>query len=212
MNEVVFKTLKQKDFIVKSFVLKVAAELDLSLADTILLIYLSNQEIPVLDIENIKETTYLTEEKILESFGKLTSMNLIQVNVGKNKDGKIEEIISLDNLIQSVTQDINTGIKKKTTVDLFSLIEEEFGRTLSSMEYEIINNWVKTFDPEMIKEALREAVYNNAKSLKYIESILYAWKDKGYKSIDDIHKGYVEYANKSESKDLYDFNWLDDED
>lgn len=212
MNEVVFKTLKQKDFIVKSFVLKVAAELDLSLADTILLIYLSNQEIPVLDIENIKETTYLTEEKILESFGKLTSMNLIQVNVGKNKDGKIEEIISLDNLIQSVTQDITTGIKKKTTVDLFSLIEEEFGRTLSSMEYEIINNWVKTFDPEMIKEALREAVYNNAKSLKYIETILYAWKDKGYKSIDDIHKGYVEYANKSESKDLYDFNWLDDED
>ena len=212
MNEVVFKTLKQKDFIVKSFVLKVAAELDLSLADTILLIYLSNQEIPVLDIENIKETTYLTEEKILESFGKLTSMNLIQVNVGKNKDGKIEEIISLDNLIQSVTQDITTGIKKKTTVDLFSLIEEEFGRTLSSMEYEIINNWVKTFDTEMIKEALREAVYNNAKSLKYIESILYAWKDKGYKSIDDIHKGYVEYANKSETKDLYDFNWLDDED
>ena len=80
------------------------------------------------------------------------------------------------------------------------------------MEYEIINNWVKTFDSEMIKEALRGAVYNNAKSLKYIESILYAWKDKGYKSIDDIHKGYVEYANKSESKDLYDFNWLDDED
>lgn len=212
MNEVVFKTLKQKDFIVKSFVLKVAAELDLSLADTILLIYLSNQEIPVLDIENIKETTYLTEEKILESFGKLTSMNLIQVNVEKNKDGKIEEILSLDNLIQSVTQDITTGLKKKSTVDLFSLIEEEFGRTLSSMEYEIINNWVNSFDVEMIKEALREAVYNNAKSLKYIESILYAWKDKGYKSIDDIHKGLVEYADKSEVKDLYDFNWLEDED
>lgn len=212
MNEVVFKTLKQKDFIVKSFVLKVAAELDLSLADTILLIYLSNQEIPVLDIENIKETTYLTEEKILESFGKLTSMNLIQVNVEKNKDGKIEEILSLDNLIQSVTQDITTGLKKKSAVDLFSLIEEEFGRTLSSMEYEIINNWVNSFDVEMIKEALREAVYNNAKSLKYIESILYAWKDKGYKSIDDIHKGLVEYADKSEVKDLYDFNWLEDED
>ena len=40
MNEVVFKTLKQKDFIVKSFVLKVATELNLSLSDTILLIYL----------------------------------------------------------------------------------------------------------------------------------------------------------------------------
>ena len=58
MNEVVFKTLKQKDFIVKSFVLKVATELNLSLSDTILLIYLSNQEVPILDVDNIVLTDF----------------------------------------------------------------------------------------------------------------------------------------------------------
>ena len=63
----------------------------------------------------------------------------------------------------------------------------------------------------MIKEALREAVYNNAKSLKYIESILFAWKEKGYKSVNDIHKGMIEYSKDSSTKDLYDYNWVDED-
>lgn len=211
MNEVVFKTLKQKDFIVKSFVLKVATELNLSLSDTILLIYLSNQEVPMLDVENIVQTTYLKEEQVLESFQKLVSLGLIESKVEKNADGKLGEIISLDNLIQNVTQDITTGIKKKSQIDIYSLIEEEFGRPISSMEVSIIDKWCKEFDPDMIKEALREAVYNNAKSLKYIETILYNWKDKGYKSISDIHKGFIEYSKNNESKDLYDYNWVDED-
>lgn len=211
MNEVVFKTLKQKDFIVKSFVLKVATELNLSLSDTILLIYLSNQEVPMLDVENIVQTTYLKEEQVLESFQKLVSLGLIESKVEKNADGKLGEVISLDNLIQNVTQDITTGIKKKSQIDIYSLIEEEFGRPISSMEFSIIDKWCKEFDPDMIKEALREAVYNNAKSLKYIETILYNWKDKGYKSINDIHKGFIEYSKNNETKDLYDYNWVDED-
>ena len=211
MNEVVFKTLKQKDFIVKSFVLRVATELNLSLSDTILLIYLSNQVVPTLDIENIVLTTYLKQEQVLESFQKLVAMGLIESKVEKNADGKLGEVISLDNLIKNVTQDITTGIKKKSQIDIYNLIEEEFGRGLSSIEVGIIDNWCKEFDPEMIKEALREAVYNNAKSLKYIESILFAWKEKGYKSVNDIHKGMIEYSKDSSTKDLYDYNWVDED-
>ena len=211
MNEVVFKTLKQKDFIVKSFVLKVATELNLSLSDTILLIYLSNQEVPMLDVDNIVLTTYLKEEQVLESFQKLVGLGLIENKVEKNADGKLAEVISLDNLIQNVTQDITTGIKKKSQIDIYGLIEEEFGRPISSMEVSIIDKWCKEFDPDMIKEALKEAVYNNAKSFKYIESILYTWKEKGYKSASDIHKGFIEYSNKSEKNDLYDYNWVDED-
>ena len=114
MNEVVFKTLKQKDFIVKSFVLRVSTELNLSLSDTILLIYLSNQEVPTLDIENIVLTTYLKQDQVLESFQKLVAMGLIESKVEKNADGKLGEVISLDNLIKNVTQDITTGIKKRS--------------------------------------------------------------------------------------------------
>lgn len=211
MNEVVFKTLKQKDFIVKSFVLRVATELNLSLSETILLIYLSNQEIPTLDIENIVLTTYLKEEQVIDAFQRLISLGLIESKIEKNADGKLGEVISLDNLIKNVTQDITTGIKKKSQIDIYQSIEEEFGRGLSSIEVGIIDTWCKEYDPEMIKEALREAVYNNAKSLKYIESILVEWKKQGYKSVNDIHKGMIEYSKDSVAKDLYDYNWVDED-
>ena len=62
MNEVVFKTLKEKDFIIKNFLIKVALELKLSLNETILLVYFMNQEEPTLNIENITSNVYLNEE------------------------------------------------------------------------------------------------------------------------------------------------------
>ena len=43
MNEVVFKTLKEKDFIIKNYLIKVALELKLSLNETLLLVYFMNQ-------------------------------------------------------------------------------------------------------------------------------------------------------------------------
>ena len=39
MNDLVFNTLKEKDFIVKSYLLKVSVSLNLNLNDFILLIY-----------------------------------------------------------------------------------------------------------------------------------------------------------------------------
>ena len=59
MNDIIFNTLKGKDFIVKNYIFKVALELKLSLQDTILLIYFMNQDEPSLNIERISSTTYL---------------------------------------------------------------------------------------------------------------------------------------------------------
>ena len=60
MNEVVYKTLKKKDFIVKSFIFKIATELKLSLQETMVIIYFMNQEIPVFNLESMKENLYLS--------------------------------------------------------------------------------------------------------------------------------------------------------
>ena len=74
MNELVFNTLKEKDFIIKSYLLKVAISLNLDLNDFILLVYLTNQEEPSLNIENIKKYTYLSEDAIMESYTKLLAI------------------------------------------------------------------------------------------------------------------------------------------
>ena len=211
MNEIVYNTLKKKDYIVKNFLLKIIKDMDLSLNEAILIIYFMNQETPILDIESIKEEAYLSEEEIMEAYEKLVTIGILETKV-INQNGIREEIISLDNIIKSVSQDITKEGKEKLTVDLFQKFEEEFGRPLSPMEYEIINNWLDNgTSEELILEALKEAIYNNVKSLRYIEKILLNWKDKGYKNKSDVSNGLVQESNDNVLTDLYDFNWLDNE-
>ena len=212
MNEIIYNTLKKKDYMVKNFLLKIIKDADLSLNEAILIIYFMNQETPILDIDNIKEEAYLTEEEIMEAYEKLVTLGILETKVIKKENGIREEIISLDGIIKSVSQDITKEGKAKLTVDLFQKFEEEFGRSLSPMEYEIINNWLDTgTSEELILEALKEAIYNNVKSLRYIEKILLNWKDKGYKNKSDVSNGLMQESNDNVLTDLYDFNWLDNE-
>ena len=172
MNDIIYNTLKKKDFVVKNFLLKIIKDMDLSLNEAILIIYFMNQEVPVLDIDTIVEETYMTEEETMEAYTKLAAIGVIETKIVKNDQGIREEVISLDNIIKSVSQDITKEGKAKLSVDLFAKFEEEFGRPLSPMEYELINNWLdKGTDEELIIEALKEAIYNGVKSLRYIEKI-----------------------------------------
>ncbi|MCD2158797.1 DnaD domain protein [Fructobacillus sp. M1-13] len=58
------------------------------------------------------------------------------------------------------------------------VLQGEFGRPLSPMELQTIHQWfdVEHFDPNMMVLAIREAIANNARSLRYIESILINWQ------------------------------------
>lgn len=212
MNEVVFKTLKEKDFIVKNFLIKVAIELKLSLNETVLLIYFMNQEEPTLNIENITSNMYLTENEIMEAFSRLVSINLISINVIKKEDGTRVEVISLDNIIKQATTDITKKHASREKDNLFNVFEREFARPLSTMEFEIINEWLNEgFSKEMIIEALKESVYNGYHSLKNISSQLLYWKEKGYKNKSDITKGLRSESDNSVLTELFDYNWLDEE-
>ena len=97
--------------------------------------------------------------------------------------------------------------------DMFTLFEKELGRTLSPMECEIIKEWLSSdYTEELIKEALKEAIYNNVRNLKYIDRILYTWKNKGLNTKEDVIKDKQNYRKpKEELKDIFDYNWLEDD-
>lgn len=211
MNEVVFNTLKGKDFVVKNFLIKVATELKLSLNETLLLIYFLNQEEPTLNIQNITNNIYLSEEEIMEAFTRLMGINLISVEVIKMRDGTRSEIISLDNIFKHVTSEITKTHQESQKENLFDVFESEFARPLSPMEFELINDWLtQGIDESLIIAALKEATYNGAKSLRYITKILIAWQEKGYKTKDDINKTQRQESNDELLTDLFDYDWLAD--
>lgn len=68
-----------------------------------------------------------------------------------------------------------------TASQLIPLIEGEFGRSLSALEYETLNGWLKQdgYAPDLIRLAVKEAVLRQALSLKYIDRILINWERHG---------------------------------
>ena len=81
------------------------------------------------------------------------------------------------------------------------------------MECEIIKEWTNNnYTDELIKEALKEAVYNNVRNLKYIDRILYTWKTKGIKTKQDIINDKKQYIKPVKTMtDVFDYNWLEEE-
>ena len=70
-------------------------------------------------------------------------------------------------------------------LQIYSQFEQEFGRLLSPMEKEIINDWKKTRSDDLIIQALKQSVYNGVtKSLRYIDKILQRWNQE--ESTNDI--------------------------
>ena len=206
--------LEDKKYIIDSLFLKNMADMQLSLNEFILLIYLINDEEKIFDINKIVKSIYIKESATLEAFNSLIEKKFISIDSIKNDKGKIMEVINLEGLYAFFDDKMKKELVEIKKEDIFSIFEKEFGRTITAMEYEIINAWMeKDFSEEMILAALKEAVYNGVTNLRYIDKILYEWQKKGIKSAQDIDnylKNKVKNKNSKE-KELFDYNWLDDE-
>ena len=202
--------MKNKYFVYDNNLLKVIKNYDLSLNEFLVLVYLINNYNNEFNVENISLNTNLSLDIVMESFDKLMRLKLVMLDTTKDLEGKILETINLSNL----DREIELAKKEKETKDyetkIYDAFEREFVRTLSPIEYEIINGWLDSkYSEELILEALKEAVYNGATNLKYIDKILYEWHKKGYKTVADI-----ENSRKNQelsNTEVFDYNWLEDD-
>jgi len=91
-------------------------------------------------------------------------------------------------------EDVNiNNINYINNIDIFSYIEQEFGRILSSSEIDLIKTWE---DNELTRYAIKEAVIARANSLKYVQSILNSYKAKGITSVLDAEKDKEKFEKK----------------
>jgi DNA replication protein len=198
-------TFKSKDFIINSNIIKCISSLDINLKEFLLVLYFINVS-PVLDSDDIKNKLGLSDEDVVENFSSLLNKKYIELDVSSD-NGVVTEKIKLDPLYDRLVMNINT---EKNNSDIYSMFENEFGRTLSPMEYEKIKEWISNNSKEMITLALKEAVLNGVSNLNYIDSILNSWKKKGYKNKEDILKDKEEYRTKKEKVDVFETDWLND--
>ena len=186
-----------RDFIVNSNIIKSISNIDITLDEFLMILYFINVSYN-LDIESIKDKLGFDEEKAVNVFSSLINKKYIEMVVS-NVNGNVVEVVNLEPLLDRLvlnkrTEDINT--------DIYAIFESELGRTLSSFEYEMINDWLnKGTSEEIIKEALKEAILNNVRNFRYIDKIIYEWNRNGVKKRIKEEKSNV---------DMFDYDWTSD--
>ena len=93
---------------------------------------------------------------------------------------------------------IDTDIDTEIVVDSITHCEEQFGRTLSPVEYELIMNWREWFSDEVINYAIDKSIKNGARALSYTEAIINSWHDKGFKTLREC-----ELENKEDKPEWF---------
>ena len=189
MNKVE-KLIEKKDYIVPSLLILNYKKINLTAEELVFIIYVINNG-EDFNPKKISQDLDLNLDKIMDLINNLTNKGLINLEIKKINNVR-SEYFNKDN-------------------NIFDIFEKEFGRTLSPMEYEIINTWLDNFKENTIVLALKEATYNGVSNLRYIDKILYEWQKKGIKTEEDIINNKKNFVSKKENKETFDYDWLNDE-
>ena len=202
----------ENHYTVPNYVLLFAKEASLDANSLILLIYFLNQKNKdIFNYKKILNDLSFTEKELLESISVLKDKKILSISMEKNESGILEERVDISSFYDIVFSKFLEEEKERVNdSNLYSEFEKEFGRTLSPMEYEIINSWLESkISNDLILAALKEAVFNGVSNLRYIDKILFEWNKKGIKKPDDINKvKRDEEEDKNES--FYEYDWLNE--
>ena len=202
-----------KKLVAETIFIKEALKENLSLNEFLLLLYFDNSFDLVFDIKIVAKTLNMSEEQVLEAYSNLMKKKLIKVKAEKDGYGKVIEKVCLDNFYNEIKTDVKNSEIESSKEDIFSIFESNFGRSLSPMDYEIINAWIdKGFSEDLVIAALNEAVYNGVPNLRYIDKVLYDWNKKGYKTVDDVNNRFKEdkQNDKLFETSVLNFDWLNE--
>lgn len=128
------------------------------------------------------------------SISNLTENGLLQYRTIE-LNGEIELIFDaslaferLDSLLDSQTSVATAPNSKNQLKDLVETFQQELGRLLTPFEIEDLSKTVKEdgIKADLIKEALREAVFNGKPNWKYIQAILRNWRHEGIQSVAQV--------------------------
>ena len=213
---------KQGHIVIPLFMLQHYKELKLEIGEFLFLMYLYNLGNKfIFDPSKFADDLNLDIKDIMNYIGALSDKHFIRVEVMKNDKGLMEEMVLMDDFyskLSLITMDEVNNVSSADNSNIYEIIEKEFGRTLSPMEYEIIRAWLDNdMSEELIQEAIKEATYNGVSNLRYIDKILYEWSKLGIKTAKDVSDNKKKRAKAKEEAssdvdmDIMDWDWFDDD-
>ena len=215
MENNVRKILMDRPLVIPRIIINNYKKLNITEEELIILIFIIDYGVdleynPSIFVQELNIDKY----KVLELINSLKEKNILTILIKKENKKVSSEYISLQPLYDKIMNIVMDNKEKQIEIDenIYSIFENELGRTLSPLEYEKIKEMVTSYGQELVVEALKEAVYNRANNLRYIETILSEWTKKGYKSKVDILKDRENYRKKkTDNIKLPDIDWLNED-
>lgn len=203
--------IKNKDVVIPSLLFYNYRKLNMNAEELILLSYLLN-EAEFFNPKKISNELSIPLGELMDTLQHLKELDLVKIELKKVNNVRVE-VISMEGFYNKLLNLLMDEEPKKDNSQIFDIFEKEFGRTLSPMEYEIINAWKDSnIEEETILLALKEAVYNGVNNLRYIDKILSEWAKKGIKTKEDLEQNKRSFnSSKKEYPQEVDYDWLNDE-
>lgn len=160
------------------------------------------------DVRTIAKNLGTKERQVFEQLHQMMTNHLVEQKMRKMEDGKEDAIYDFSLLINKLAllneNDQEETLKVENTnsrAEAFNQLEAEFGRPLSSMELQIVNDWLDkdNYSAIMIKLALRQAVMNSALNLQYMDRILQSWDRQGLRTERDINEHEKRFEQRKEA-------------
>jgi DnaD/phage-associated family protein len=138
------------------------------------------------------ETLYKEEKKQLkedENGAYLLSMPKVGIPV-------------VDTVKKSIEENSKEENRTTTTIDIniYETLESNFGRTISPMEFEKINEWLLLFNKDILIYGIELCVLQNKKTFAYLEGILKNWKSQQYKTLEEIKENEISKTEKPKER------------
>ena len=130
---------KQGHIVIPLFMLQHYKELKLEIGEFLFLMYLYNLGNKfIFDPSKFASDLNLDIKDVMNYIGTLSDKHFIRVEVMKNDKGLMEEMVLMDDFyskLSLITMDEVNNVSSADNSNIYEIIEKEFGRTLSPMEY-----------------------------------------------------------------------------
>lgn len=230
LEEKVFQRwLEKGNTVVSNVLLEYYSALGMSELELVFVLQLQScldQNISFPEMTELARRMGKAEAELFPILHSLIQKKLVSIRTEKDASGKVADSYSLEPLYQLLRAALlkeKEAPKEAEDINLLAVFEQEFGRPLSPIEMQTIGAWLDAdhYPKELVLEALREAVLNQAYSLKYIDRILLSWEKKNIKSAYQVRTESQKRAefrkhdvdpSPLEKEHVPLFNWLEGDD
>ncbi|MCT6825737.1 DnaD domain-containing protein [Bombilactobacillus mellifer] len=141
--------------------------------------------------QQLMTNTGFSEGQIYQLVQSMIQKHFIKIDSQTVKGQKYQDYYDLSPIYQILLgEQLNshTSANLNDIQTLFQKIEVEFGRPLSPIEQQTIQAWIVDdhYSVPLIMLALKEAVLNQAYSLKYMDRILLNWEKNNIKTPEQL--------------------------